>query len=50
MNRPVNRLGLLALQILVGLVGLAIWHVLTVYPILGAPSRSSSSSRPRSTC
>ena len=24
-----NRLGLLALQILVGLAGLAIWHVLT---------------------
>ena len=39
MNRPVNRLGLLALQILVGLVGLAIWHVLTVYPILGAPKQ-----------
>ena len=39
MNRPVNRLGLLALQILVGLIGLAIWHVLTVYPILGAPKQ-----------
>jgi NitT/TauT family transport system permease protein len=36
---PVNRLGLLALQILVGLVGFAIWHVLTVYPILGAPKQ-----------
>jgi NitT/TauT family transport system permease protein len=38
-NRPIGRLGLLALQILVGLVALAIWHVLTVYPILGQPKQ-----------
>jgi NitT/TauT family transport system permease protein len=35
----VNRLGLLALQVLVGLTGLAIWHVLTVYPVFGAPKQ-----------
>ena len=34
-----NRLGLLALQVLVGLAGLAIWHVLTVYPVFGAPKQ-----------
>jgi NitT/TauT family transport system permease protein len=33
----VNRLTLLALQVLVGLFGLAVWHVLTVYPIVGQP-------------
>ncbi|TXM68032.1 ABC transporter permease [Methylobacterium sp. WL120] len=32
-----NRFGLLALQILVGVAGFAIWHVLTVYPVLGQP-------------
>ncbi len=32
-----NRAALLALQLLVGLVVLAVWHVLTVYPVLGQP-------------
>ena len=32
-----NRFGLLALQILVWVAGFAIWHVLTVYPVLGQP-------------
>ncbi|MGY2051055.1 ABC transporter permease [Methylobacterium sp. JK268] len=34
-----NRLGLLALQLLVGLALLAVWHVLTVYPVLGQPKQ-----------
>lgn len=34
-----NRLALLALQILVGLIGLSIWHVLTAYPVLGSPKQ-----------
>ena len=34
-----NRFALLALQILVGLVGFALWHVLTVYPVLGQPKQ-----------
>ena len=34
-----NRLRLLVLQIAVGIGFLAVWHVLTVYPILGAPKQ-----------
>ena len=34
-----NRLVLLALQVGVALVGLAVWHVLTVYPVLGQPKQ-----------
>ncbi|HKH33341.1 MAG TPA: ABC transporter permease [Beijerinckiaceae bacterium] len=34
-----NRAKLLALQVLVGIGMLVIWHVLTVYPIIGAPKQ-----------
>jgi NitT/TauT family transport system permease protein len=34
-----NRAKLLGLQVLVGLGMLALWHVLTVYPIVGAPKQ-----------
>src|SRR5215210_1226866 len=34
-----NRAKLLALQVLVGVGMLVIWHVLTVYPIIGAPKQ-----------
>lgn len=34
-----NRFGLLALQLLVGLVGFGLWHVLTVYPVIGQPKQ-----------
>ena len=33
------RVRLLSLQILVGFAMLAVWHVLTVYPILGDPKK-----------
>jgi NitT/TauT family transport system permease protein len=32
-----NRVKLTALQVLVGVAALALWHVLTVYPIIGSP-------------
>jgi NitT/TauT family transport system permease protein len=35
-----NRIVLLALQIGVGLAGLVIWHVLTVYPIISEPRQA----------
>jgi NitT/TauT family transport system permease protein len=34
-----NRLALLALQLGVAVIGLAVWHVLTVYPVLGSPKQ-----------
>ena len=34
-----NRLLLLALQLGVAVIGLAVWHVLTVYPVLGQPKQ-----------
>src|SRR4028118_334684 len=34
-----KRAKLLALQVLVGIGMLVIWHVLTVYPIIGAPKQ-----------
>jgi NitT/TauT family transport system permease protein len=38
-SRRMSRAKLLALQVLVGIGMLVIWHVLTVYPIIGAPKQ-----------
>jgi NitT/TauT family transport system permease protein len=34
-----KQLKLLFLQVLVAVIGLAIWHVLTVYPVIGDPKK-----------